>query len=111
MKDKLKSMKDNDVWNLVELPKRKKPIGCKWVFKTKQDSKKQCWRYKARLNVKGFTQTEGIDYKETFFPFFMKDSFKIIKALVTHFDLQLHQMDIKTVFLNCDIEEEIYMVH
>ena len=103
-------MKDNDVWDLVELPKRKKLIGCKWVFKTKRDSKGNVERYKARLVAKGFTQTEDIEYKETFSPFFMKNSFRIIMALVAHFDLKLHQMDIKIVFFNGDIEEEIYMM-
>ena len=57
-----------------------------------------------------FAQIEGIDYEEIFFPFFMKDSFRIIMALVAHFDLELYQIDIKTAFLNGDIEEEIYMV-
>jgi len=110
MKDKLKSMKNNYVWDLVELPKGKKPINCKWIFKTKRDSQGNVKRYKAHLVTKGFTQTEGIDYKETFSSVFMKDSFRIVMTLVTHFDLELHQMDIKTAFLNGDIEKEIYMV-
>nr|KYP71451.1 Retrovirus-related Pol polyprotein from transposon TNT 1-94 [Cajanus cajan] len=65
MKDEMKSMQDNDVWDLVELPEGVKPIGCKWIFKTKRDSKGSNERYKARLVSKGFTQKEGIDYKET----------------------------------------------
>ena len=67
-------------------------------------------RYKARLIAKGFTQKEGIDYKETFSPVSSKDSFRTIMALVAHFDLELHQMDVKTAFLNGDIDETIYMV-
>ena len=86
MKDEMKSMQDNDVWDLVELPKRVKPIGCKQIFKTKQDSKGNVERYKARLVAKGFTQKEGIDYKETFSPVSSKDSFRIIMALVAHYD-------------------------
>ena len=62
-------MKDNDVWDLVELPKGKKPNSCKWVFKTKRDSKGNVRRYKTRLVTKEFTQRVGIDYKETFFLF------------------------------------------
>ena len=110
MNEEMKSMKDNDVWDLVPLPEGAKPIGCKWIFKTKRDSKGDVERYKARLVAKGFTQKEGIDYKETFSPVSTKDSFRIIMALVAHFDLELHQMDVKTAFLNGDIEETIYMV-
>ena len=55
MVDELKSMKDNDVWDLVQLPEGYKPIGCKWVFKTKRDSSGNIERYKARLVAKGFT--------------------------------------------------------
>jgi len=92
------------------LPNGKKPFGCKWMFKTILDSKGNVERYKARLIAKAFNQTHGIDYKETFSLFFMKDSFRIIMALVAHFDLELHQIDIKTAFLNGDIEKEIFMV-
>ena len=107
MKDKMKSMKDNGVWDLVELPGGVKLIGCKWIFKTKRDSKGNIVRYKARLVAKGFTQKEGIDYKDTFSPVSSNDSFRIIMALVTHYDLELHQMDVKTTFLNGGIKEMI----
>ena len=110
MKDEMKPMEDNDVWDLIELPKGSKPIGCKWIFKTKRDSNGNVEIYKARLVAKGFTQREGIDYKETFSPVSSKDSFRTIMALVAHFDLELHQMDVKTAFLNGNIDETIYMV-
>jgi transposase InsO family protein len=109
MKDELNSMSSNGVWDLVELPIGAKPIGCKWVFKTKKDSLGNIERHKARLVAKGFTQREGIDYSETFSPVSKKDSLRIILALVAHFDLELHQMDVKTAFLNGDLEEEVYM--
>ena len=95
MKDELNSMASNQVWDLVELPKGVKAIGCKWVYKTKRDQKGNIERYKARLVAKGFTQKEGIDYHETFSPVSKKDSFRIIMALVAHYDLELHQMDVK----------------
>jgi len=103
-------MQDNDVWDLVELPENVKPIGCKWIFKTKRDSKGNVERYKTRLVAKGFTQKEGIDYKETFSPVSSKDSFRTIMTVIAHYDSELHQMDVKTVFLNGDIEERIYMM-
>jgi len=60
------------------------------------------------LIAKGFAQREGVDYRETFSPVSMKDSLCIIMALVAHFDLELHQMDVKMTFLNGDLEEEVY---
>ena len=110
MKDEMKSMEDNNIWDLVELLTRSKPIGCKWIFKTKRDSNGKVETYKARLVAKGFTQKEGIDYKETFSPISMKDSFMTIMELVAHFDLELHHMDVKTTFLNGNIDVSIYMV-
>jgi transposase InsO family protein len=109
MKEELDSMAKNQVWDLVTLPKGVKPVGCKWVFKTKKDSKGNIERHKARLVAKGFTQLEGIDYCETFSPVSTKESMRIILALVAHYDLELHQMDVKTAFLNGDLDEEIYM--
>ena len=109
MKEELKSMVQNDVWDLVELPNDCKRVGCKWVFKTKRDSTGNIERYKARLVAKGFSQKEGIDYNETFSPVSKKDSLRIVMALVAHYDLELHQMDVKTAFLNGDLDEEIYM--
>ena len=61
MKDEMKSMKNNGVWDLVELPEGVKPIGCKWIFKTKRDSKGNIVRYKTRLITKGFTQKEDLN--------------------------------------------------
>ena len=109
MKDELDSLKSNEVWDRVELPQGAKAIGCKWVYKTKRDSLGNIERYKARLVVKGFTQKEGIDYKETSSPVSKKDSLHVILALVAHFDLELQQMDVKVALLNDDLEEQVYM--
>ncbi|GJX48932.1 retrovirus-related pol polyprotein from transposon TNT 1-94 [Tanacetum coccineum] len=109
MKEELKSMAQNKFWDLVNLPKGSKRVGCKWVFKTKRDSKGNVERYKARLVAKGYTQKNGVDYNETFSPVLKKDSLRIILALVAHFDPELHQMDVKTTFLNGNLEEEVYM--
>ena len=109
MNDEMKSMHDNDVWDLVKLLEILKPIGCKWIFKTKMDSKGNGERYKVHLVAKGFTQYEGIDYNKIFSPVSSKDSFRIIMTLIAHFDLELHQMDVKTAFLNGEIDETIYM--
>ena len=109
MKDEMTSMSANRVWDLEEIPKGAKTVGCKWIYKTKRDSRGNIERYKARLVAKGFTQREGIDYNETFSPVSTKDSFRIVMALVAHFDLELHQMDVKTTFLNGELIENVYM--
>ncbi|XP_070009955.1 uncharacterized mitochondrial protein AtMg00820-like [Nicotiana sylvestris] len=90
MKDEMRYMEHNRVWELAELPVGFRPIGCKWVFKTKRDFKGNIDHYKARLVTKGYNQKEGIDYKETFAPVSSKDAFRVMMALVTHFDLELH---------------------
>ena len=110
MRDEIQSMRHNGVWELVELPEGHRPIGCKWVYKTKRDPKGKIEKFKARLVAKGFTQREGVDYEATFSPVSSKDSFRVIMALVAHFDMELHQMDVKTAFLNGDLNEEVYMM-
>jgi hypothetical protein len=109
MQEEMKSMSTNKVWDLVEIPQGAKIVGCKWVYKTKYDSKGNIERFKARLIAKGFTQREGIDYNEIFSPISSKDSFRIIMALVAHFNWELHKMDVKTAFINGDLQEDVYM--
>ncbi|RVW86375.1 Retrovirus-related Pol polyprotein from transposon TNT 1-94 [Vitis vinifera] len=79
----------------------------KWMEAMNEELKSMA--HNARLVAKGFTQKEGIDYKDTFSPVSKKDSLRIIMALVAHFDLELHQMDVKTAFLNGNLDEDIYM--
>jgi hypothetical protein len=105
----MRSMSANKVWDLEWIPNVAKIVGCKWVYKMKCDSKGNIERFKARLVAKGFTQREGIDYNETFSPVSCKDSFRIIMVLVAHYDLELHQMDVKMTFLNGDLYENVYM--
>jgi hypothetical protein len=109
MEDEMKSMSTNRVWDLEEIPKGAKTVGCKWVYKIKYDFKGNIEKYKGRLVAKGYTQREGIDYNETFSLVSCKDSFRIIMALVARYDLELHQMDVKTTFLNGDLYEDVYM--
>jgi hypothetical protein len=109
MEDEMRSMSVNKVWDLEEIPKGAKTVGYKWVYKTKCDSNGNIERFKARLMAKGFTQREGIDYTETFSPVSCKDSLRIIMTLVAHYDLELHQMDVKMTFLNEDLLENGYM--
>jgi hypothetical protein len=109
MEDEMRSMSINKVWDLEEIPKGVKTVGFKWVYKMKCDSNVNIERFKARLMAKGFTQREGIDYTEIFSPVSCKDSLRIIMTLVAHYDLELHQMDVKTSFINGDLLENVYM--
>ena len=79
------------------------------MFKTKHNAKGQVGRYKIRLVAKGYSQREGIDFKGTFSPMSTKDSLRIIMAIVAHFDLELHQMDVRITFLNGDLVKNVYM--
>uniref|UniRef100_A0A2N9HW07 CCHC-type domain-containing protein n=1 Tax=Fagus sylvatica TaxID=28930 RepID=A0A2N9HW07_FAGSY len=95
---------------LTELPKGKKPIGCKWVFKKKEAvSEKEGERFKARLVAKGYSQRHGIDYDEVFSPVVRHTSIRAVLALVADQDLELEQLDVKTAFLHGNLEEEIFM--
>jgi len=109
MKDEMDSMARNKVWELVDLPPQRKFIRNKWVFKIKRRVDGSINKFKARLVAKGFTQIEGIDYEETFSPVVRFSSIRLLLALVAHLDLKLFQMDVKTAFLNGNIEEEVYM--
>jgi hypothetical protein len=109
MEVEMRSVSVNKVWDLEEIPKGAKTVECKWVYKMKCHSNGNIERFKARLVAKGFTQREGIDYTETFYPVSCKNSLRIIMAPVTHYDLELHQMDVKTLLLNGDLLENVYM--
>jgi hypothetical protein len=79
------------------------------VFKIKQGTNGEVERYKARLVARGFTQTYGVDYNETFAPVTKFTSIRCILALAALEDMEIHQMDVKTTFFNGKLEEEIYM--
>ncbi len=109
MQEEYNSFVVNNTWSLVPLPKGRKPISSKWVFKIKHGVRGEVERYKARLVARDFTQTFGVDYNETFAPVAKFVSIRCILALAAIEDMEIHQMDVKIAFLNGDLEEEIYM--
>ena len=110
MRSEIDSMGDNQVWNLVDPPDGVRPIECKWIYKKKKDMDGNIHVYKARLVAKGFRQVQGIDYDETFSPVAMLKSIRIILAIAAYFDYEIWQMDVKTAFLNGNLEEDVYMI-
>jgi hypothetical protein len=109
MADEMDSLRQNGTWTLETAPMGFKPIPVKWVFKIKRGADGKIERYKARLVAKGFKQVEGVDYTEVFAPVSKHGTLRAFLALVAERDLELEHLDVKTAFLNGDLEEEIYM--
>ena len=107
--DEMDSIMSNHTWKLVDLPSGSKPIGCKWVFRMKYYTDGTLHTFKARLVAKGFRQKEGIDYFDTYALVARITSIRILFALASIHDIYVHQMDVKTAFLNGDLDEEVYM--
>ncbi len=103
------SLIENDTWKLVELPEGRKPIGCRWVFRVKYFQDGKVDRFKGRLVVKGYSQKYGIDYDEMFSPVVQFSSIRVLLAFAAQHNMEIHQMDVVTAFLNGNLEEEIYM--
>ncbi|GJY16942.1 retrotransposon protein, putative, ty1-copia subclass [Tanacetum coccineum] len=109
MNVEMQSMSDNEVWELVDFPPNDKTVGHKWLFKKNIDMDGAVHTYKARLVAKGFTQTSRIDYEETFSLVADIRAIRILIAIAVFYDYEIWQMDVKTVFLNGYLSEEVYM--
>jgi hypothetical protein len=109
MTEELKSLYENGTWEEATLPRGRKTIGCKWVYKIKRDNEGVVIRYKARLVAKGFSQKEGIDYGEIFAPVAKYKTIRMLLGIASKNNLVLGQLDVKTAFLNGILKEEIYM--
>ena len=109
MDKELTSVGDTGTWMEVVTPPGRRLIGSKWVYKTKRDASGNIAKFKARIVAQGFSQIEGIDYDDTFSPVARLTSLRLLLAITAVQDLQLHQMDADTAFLNGTLEEEIYM--
>jgi ATP-binding cassette subfamily B (MDR/TAP) protein 1 len=109
IKDEMSSLHENNTFELVKLPKGKKALKNKWVYRVKSEENSSQLRYKVRLVVKGLAQKQGIDFDEIFSPVVKMSSIRVVIGMATTLDLEVEQLDMKTTFLHGDLEEEIYM--
>mgnify|MGYP003702259905 CR=1 FL=1 len=93
----------------MDLAPSSKPLGYKWIFKRKMKADGSIDKYKARLVVKGYRQKEGLDYLDTYSPVTRITSIHMLIDIAALLNLELHQIDVKTAFLNGDLNEESYM--
>ncbi|GJW76523.1 retrovirus-related pol polyprotein from transposon TNT 1-94 [Tanacetum coccineum] len=109
MQDELNQFKLLDVWELVECPIGRNIFAVKWIWKNKTDAENTVIRNKSRLVAKGYRQEEGINFKESFTPVARLEAVRIFVAYATHKNFPIYQMDVKTVFLNCPMKEEVFV--
>ncbi|GKA17241.1 zinc finger, CCHC-type containing protein [Tanacetum coccineum] len=103
------SIMGNNTWVLADLPPGCKPLGCKWIFKRKLKVDGNIEKFKERLVIQGFKQKSGINYFDTYATVERLSTIRLLIAMTSIYNLIIHQMDVKTAFLNGDLDEEVYM--
>ena len=109
MKEELDQIEKNETWEIVPRPRNKNVIDTKWVFRNKMNEYGQAIRNKARLVCKGYVHIEGIDFDETFAPVARMEAIIMILVYTCSNDIKVYQMDVKSDFLNGELEEEVYI--
>ena len=105
MLEEIHALEDNHTWKLVDLPQGKTIVDCKWVFAIKVNPDGSVARLKARLVARGYAQTYGVDYSNTFSPIAKLNSVRLFISIAASQQWMIHQLDI----LHGDLEEEVYM--
>eukprot|EP00253_Pinus_taeda_P032184 PITA_32184 len=108
MVEEYNSIMINDVWEVLSRPQDRSVVGSRWIYKIQYATDGSVEKYKAMFVAKGYAQKEGIDYEETFAPVLRYTSIRIVISLAAQMGWEIHQMDVKTAFLNGVIEEEVY---
>jgi hypothetical protein len=108
MQSQMDAVEKNCIWKLVDIPRGHRAITLKWVFKLKRDEAGAIVKHKARLVARGFVQREGIDFDDAFGPVARMESVRLL-ALAAQEGWRVHHMDVKLVFLNSDLKEEVYV--
>jgi hypothetical protein len=109
MAEEIKSIEDNNTWCLIMLLPSHRPIGLKWVYKVKKGSEGEIVKHKAHLIAKGYVQQPGRDFDEVFAPVARIESVRMLLALATEEGWSVHHMDVKSMFLNGVLQEEVYV--
>ena len=109
MDEEMLAMKENQVCIMVDKPKDCKLVSTKWVYTVKTDANGEVQRYKARLVARGFSQEYGINFNETFSPVIRTESLRLLLTIAIRKQLKLRQFDIKTAFLNGELQELVYI--
>jgi hypothetical protein len=107
--EEYQSIMKNDVWDIVLRPEGKSMVTSKWIYKIKHVADGSIEKYKARFVTRGFSRKEGLDYEKTFAPVTRYTSIRVVISLALVMGWRIHQMDVKTTFLNGVIEEEVYI--
>lgn len=109
MQEEVEALKKNETWELVPKPENCKPITCKWVYRLKKKSDGTIDRCKARLVARGFSQSYGLDYEETFSPVAKMVTVRTIFSLAAYRNWKLWQLDVKNAFLYGELDREVLM--
>ena len=109
MQEEIDVIEKNNTWELVEKPNNKEVIGVKWIYRVKYHANGTVQRNKARLVAKGYSQQPGIDFNETFTPIARLDTIRALIAMAAQKGWCLYQLDVKSAFLNGELEEEVYV--
>ena len=107
--DEYNSLTDHDTWGLTTPSPARAIVGSRWVFKVKYDESGEIERFKCRLVAQGFSQTQGVDYEETFAPVARFNIIRALLAMAVKCGMIVQQMDVVTAFLKGSLKEEIYM--
>ena len=105
----MQSIRANKTWDLVELPKNRHALPCKWVYRLKETFNSTNPKYKDRLVAKGFRQEYGVNFDEIVSPVLKMTTLRFMLSVVATDNLELIQLDVKTTFLHGDLKEELYM--
>ncbi|MCO5575447.1 hypothetical protein L7F22_029248 [Adiantum nelumboides] len=109
MHAELDAIERNKTWTLVPKPPKRKVVSTKWIFKTKYKADGSLDKHKARLVARGFSQRPGVDFDETYAPTARMTTIRTVLCLAAHFGWAVFQMDVKSAFLNGEMEKEVYV--